>query len=569
MKKQRILVVDDSPTQALRLQIALEEEGWEVSVAGDPQTALALIRSEGLDLAVIDFYLPGMQGDELCRLIRMDFNTRNLPLMMLTVAENDEFLRKGLESGADDYLPKSAGIEILILRLRALLRKSNRSGRTLANDAYLGKGRILIVDDSPTYREYLGAQLCEEGYFVLTADGAVSARQHLAQPEFDIVLVDLMMPDVDGIEFCRELERMRLDLRNPFSILMLTAHEGKDEMTRGLEAGADDFVGKSCESAVLSARIRALLRRKFFQEENLRISRQLEEKELEALRAHSEREAALARAELAEQLEETNRRLREAQSQLIHSEKMASLGQLVAGIAHELNNPLAFVSSNVDNVGAWLQALNPEVEPCLSPPSLRKWAKSSQRLADAAQGLERMAELILKLRTFSRLDEGEYKVVDVHEGLESVFVLLRHRLKPPLVVKKDYCSDGTLACLPGQLNQVFLNLISNAMDAVGEEGVITVTTRREPEQFVIAVSDTGPGVAPEHINRVFEPFFTTKEVGQGMGLGLSISYGIIRAHKGRIDLHVSPYGGSTTFEVCLPLDFEPQHNESLEGALAP
>lgn len=567
MKRQRILLVDDSPTQALRLQIALEEEGWEVRVAGDPETALALIRSEGLDLAVIDFYLPGMQGDELCRLIRMDFNTRNLPLMMLTVADTDEFLQKGLESGADDYLPKSAGIEMLILRLRALLRKSNRSGRTLATDAYFGKGRILIVDDSPTYREYLGGQLCEEGYFVLTADGAAAARQHLAKPEFDIVLVDLMMPDVDGIEFCQELEQIRVDLRNPFSILMLTAHEGKEEMTRGLEAGADDFVGKSCEFAVLSARIRALLRRKFFQEENLRISRQLEDKELEALRAHAEREAALARAELAEQLEETNRRLRETQSQLIHSEKMASLGQLVAGIAHELNNPLAFVSSNVDNVGAWLQALNPEVEPHLSAQSLRKWVKSSQRLVDAAQGIERMAELILKLRTFSRLDEGEFKVVDVHEGLESVFVLLRHRLKAPLVVKKDYCSDGTLGCLPGQLNQVFLNLISNAMDAVGDEGVITVSTRREPEQFVIAVTDTGPGVPLEYINRVFDPFFTTKEVGEGMGLGLSISYSIVRAHKGRIDLHVSPDGGKTTFEVYLPLDLDPRHCETLEGAL--
>ncbi len=559
-----VLIIDHSPTQALRLQIALEEEGCEVKVAGTPEAALEILRNEEMDLAVVDFSLPGMQGDELCRMIRRNANTRNLPLMLLTDAENDEVLRPGLESGVDDALPKSASLESLLFRLKALLEKSRQKTRIPDCNSIFGKGRLLVVDDSPTYREFLAQQLTDGGYSVVVADGAESARAKLAHSEFDVILIDLVMPVVDGIQLCRELDQVRLTMRNPFSILMLTAHEGKDEMTRGLDAGADDFIGKSSEPVVLRARISALLRRKFFQEENLRISRELEKKELETLRARDEREAALARAILAEKLEVTSRRLREAQIQLIHSEKMASLGQLVAGIAHELNNPLAFVSSNVENISGWLQAIEPEVTPHLSAPSLHKWVKSQRRLADATQGIERMAELILKLRTFSRLDEGEFKVVDIHEGLDSALVLLRHRVKARMFVTKDFCSDGLLGCLPGPLNQVFLNLISNALDAIGEEGTVTLTTQREEWHFVIQVTDTGPGIPVELIDRVFDPFFTTKAVGQGMGLGLSISYSIVQAHRGSIEPHRSPTGG-TAFEVRLPLNLETLLRDPVEG----
>lgn len=561
---KRVLIVDDSPTQALRLQLALEEEGWEVLTAGEPEAALDILSHQALDLVVVDFYLPGMQGDELCRLIRMNVNTRNLPLMMLTVADDDEFQRKVLESGADDYLPKSADLDVLMVRLRALVRRSDRVGRILTEDAYFGKGRLLVVDDSLTYREYLCQQLSEEGYAVHAAEGAEPARQLLAHHAFDVILVDLVMPGVDGIQLCRELNEARLSLRSPFSILMLTAHEGKEEMTRGLEAGADDFVGKSCEPAVLRARLRALLRRKFFQEENLRISRELKEKELEATRARAEREVALARAALVGELEEANRKLKETQVQLIHSEKMASLGQLVAGIAHELNNPLAFVTSNVSTVQGWLQALAPEVESGLTDAGRRRWSKTAQRLTTAHEGLERMAELVLKLRTFSRLDEGEFKVVDVHEGLESALVLLRPRLKE-VAIERDFCSDGTLGCLPGQLNQVFLNLMSNAVDAMEGRGLLRLSSRREPGYLVVTVTDSGPGVAPEHAPRIFDPFFTTKPVGQGMGLGLAISYGIIEAHRGRIEWNSEPERG-TSFALWLPDDLELRLTQDPEGS---
>lgn len=561
-----ILIVDASPTQALRLQIALEEEGYLVRVAGDPEAALKILSDEIMDLAVIDDYLPGMRGDELCRLIRANETTQNLPLVLLTVAENEESQTRGIESGADDYLPKSTSLETLMFRFRALLGNSARKTRIFDESFEFGEVRLLVVDDSPTYREYLSQQLEEEGFSVVVADGAASARTILAQTDFQVILVDLMMPVVNGIQFCRELDQTRVTQKNPFSILMLTAHEGKEDMTRGLRAGADDFVGKSSEPAVLKARISALLRRRFFQQENLRISRELEEKEVEARRASDEREAALVRAVMAEKLEETSRRLRETQSQLIHSEKMASLGQLVAGIAHELNNPLAFVSSNVESITGWLQTLSPEVVPNLSPSGLQKWDKTSRRLTDAAQGLERMAELILKLRTFSRLDEGEFKEVDVHEGLESVLVLLRHRFKGSIVIEKDFCSNGHLGCLPGPLNQVFLNLLSNALDAIEEKGTVSLLTQRDKTHFVIKITDTGAGIPLELKDRIFEPFFTTKPIGQGMGLGLSISYSIVRAHRGKIELHANPQGG-TCFEIRLPLDLANLLQDTDEGTV--
>jgi len=228
---------------------------------------------------------------------------------------------------------------------------------------------------------------------------------------------------------------------------------------------------------------------------------------------------------------------------------------------------LAFVSNTVHNVREWLKTLESESQELLGEKSLRRWEKTHQRLGSVAEGLDRMGELILKLRTFSRLDEGEFKVVDIHQGLESVLVLVRHRIKPPVNLVRDYCGDFFLGCFPGQLNQVFLNLLTNALDAIQDSGTITLSTRLEDEHSIISVSDTGPGVAPENLSRVFDPFFTTKPVGEGMGLGLAISYSIVKAHRGQIELHACPEGG-VRFEVWIPRDLEAQLAQTQEASSA-
>jgi two-component system NtrC family sensor kinase len=349
-------------------------------------------------------------------------------------------------------------------------------------------------------------------------------------------------------------------------VLVLTGRETREDVARALSAGADDVVGKSRDSALVKARLRALLRRKFLREEDQRLAAEFRRQEIEILKARAEKEAAVARAALAETLEQTNRELEaayrelsQAQAQLVHSAKMASLGQLVAGIAHEINNPLAFVINHRMTVARALDAVAEEGE-ALSPQSATKLKKARERLADMDLGLERIKDLVLKLRTFSRLDEGELKYVKLEESIESVITLLQYRLGDRIRLTRQYGGVNIISCYPGPLNQVIMNVLSNAIDAIEGDGEITIRTGREDGMCVIAIADTGRGMPPEVRERIFEPFFTTKPVGAGTGLGLSISYGIVQKHKGTLEVQSEPGNGT---EVVIRVPVQP-----LEGGEA-
>jgi PAS domain S-box-containing protein len=313
-RASRILIVEDSETQALKLQLMLENEGCDVVWASTAEAALEELNRGVPDLVIVDYYLPGVRGDEVCRRIRRNMGTRGIAILMLTAEETDAAELHGLESGADDYISKSVDDDILLLRVRGLLRKSSAQESLLFGlDSALSSARLLAVDDSATYLEFLTEELRGEGYSVETATGGKAALEKFSSGTYDAVLLDLVMPDIDGIEACKRIVEVRRGMETPSVILMLTARENKEDMTRGLEAGADDFVGKSSDLVVLKARIRALLRRKFFQEENHRIARELKTKELEAVRARSEKEAAEVRAALAEELSYATEKLKESE----------------------------------------------------------------------------------------------------------------------------------------------------------------------------------------------------------------------------------------------------------------
>ncbi len=275
-------------------------------------------------------------------------------------------------------------------------------------------------------------------------------------------------------------------------------------------------------------------------------------------------------AKRTQELEATLTALKSTQNQLVLNEKMASLGQLVAGIAHEINNPINFVSSNIkplkrdfaDILKVFrrykeldVAMLNPEIQKMIVELDLEYAFKEIGELLEGIEdGAERTTEIVRSLRNFSRTDEAELKKADLNEGINSTLLILQSKLKSKAIeVEKEFNKIPSIQCYPGQLNQVFLNLISNSIDAINHDhGRIKINTEISGDSAVIHISDNGDGISPEKITKIFEPFYTTKDVGKGTGLGLSISYGIIEKHQGTITVKSQP-GIETTFTIIIPI----------------
>ncbi len=323
------------------------------------------------------------------------------------------------------------------------------------------------------------------------------------------------------------------------------------------------------------------------------LRKEKEESQAEALNASKENERLVRNqnvmlekkvAERTEELQSSNTNLstalqdlKDTQIQLVEAEKMASLGQLTAGIAHEINNPINFVKSNIkplqldindlieiiDAYDTLHTAADTDIQPKLTQiDKLKKQidigyvrTEIESLVKGIQEGAERTAEIVMGLRNFSRLDESEVKIVNIHEGLDSTLVLLKNTLPENIVIKKDFQAHGEIECFPGKLNQVFMNILSNGIQAIKEKEVqgeesITIKTRDVEDRVEISIKDSGVGMTDEVRQKIFDPFFTTKDVGEGTGLGLSIVYKIIQKHAGKIEV-VSTRGKGAEFIISL------------------
>lgn len=377
---------------------------------------------------------------------------------------------------------------------------------------------VLIVDDLESNLVALQGILEDLPCEVEVARSGQEALRLLLKRKFVVMLLDVQMPDMDGYEVASHARSNQATRDVP--ILFLTARfETKEDILRGYGTGAVDYLFKPISPVVLRSKIRVFL--------------DLNDRQRQA--------------------EQALRDLQQAQVQLVQSAKMASLGELVAGVAHEINNPLAFVTSHLRTAKSGFDALSTAVD--VRAEELKgTWEKCMLRLDQMQGGLARISELVLQLRTFSRLDEGERKKISFRECLDSILMIVAHRISPTVSVELDLSAVDLLECYPGPLNLACMNLITNAIDAVDGSGTIRIATRNSEGWFLLAVSDDGPGIPPEIQQRIFEPFFTTKPVGRGTGLGLSMSYSIAQKHGGVLD--VQSAGRGTTMELRFPLNLE-------------
>jgi len=287
-------------------------------------------------------------------------------------------------------------------------------------------------------------------------------------------------------------------------------------------------------------------------------------------------ERKLAEAALQKEKEEQRaliKKLEEAQSFILQSEKMASIGQLAAGVAHEINNPIGFVYSNLGTLNKYVQDLfgmldkYEQAETAIPEAEIRTQLQSARKkldiaflkedlgalMAESKDGITRVKNIVQNLKDFSHVDAAdEWKYADLHEGIDSTLNIVNNEIKYKAEVVKEYGDIPQVECLPSQLNQVFMNLLVNASHAIEERGLITVRTGQTGEEAWVEIADTGKGIAAENLQKIFDPFFTTKPIGKGTGLGLSLSYGIIQKHNGRIEVQ-SEIGKGTTFRIWLPL----------------
>jgi len=463
-------------------------------------------------------------------------------------------------------------------------------------DKILEFGFILIVDDRPENLEILSDTLTRAGFEIAVAIDGESAIEQIQYELPELILLDVMLPGIDGFETCRRLKSNSVTKDIP--VIFMTALIDTQDKVKGLSLGAVDYITKPFQEEEVLARVKLHLGLRSLTKElakqNALLKQEIEaralaEAALQKLTLELEQRVMTRTAELSQALHN----LKQAQVQLIQSEKLASLSQLVTGLVHEITNPVSFIYGNYTPTREYIfdiiKILNlyqkhyptppPEIQEESEAVDLEFVLEDLPKILDSIKvGAESLYNISVSLRSLSRVDASNLLPVNIHEGLDSALLILQHRLKakgehPAIEVIKKYGDVPLVECYPGQLNQVFINILANAIDALeekishemdsGEQNVYkaeslmpTIRIRTEldnEDSVIIRIIDNGPGITEQVKQHLFEPMFTTKPIGKGAGLGLPICRQIVEEqHSGRLTYISSPDCGAE-FLIEIPL----------------
>ena len=422
--------------------------------------------------------------------------------------------------------------------------------------------KILVVDDTPANLEVITETLSSVGYIIATAISGDRALKRLQNYLPDLILLDVQMPGIDGFETCRQI-KTNPDTAN-IPIIFITALSDTENIVKGFSLGAVDYISKPFQEPELLARVETHLKLQF-------LKQSLEKRVIERTR------------ELKTALEQ----LHQSQLQMVQNEKMATLGNLIAGVAHEVNNPIGFLKGSINNTSEYIQDLFAHIEcyqehyPTTDDAVIEhaqeihlKYIKEDlpKLLSSMKVATQRITNISNSLRTFSRADTSGKVACNIHEGIDSTILILKYRLqandkRPEIEIIKEYGKLPLVKCFLGQLNQVFMNIIANSIDAFDSVNQretfselkvnppkITIITKAEIEnnKILIYIKDNGPGMIESVRERIFDNLFTTKSVGKGTGLGLAIAKQIIQEiHGGKLSCN-SKLGQGTEFLIELP-----------------
>jgi two-component system NtrC family sensor kinase len=382
--------------------------------------------------------------------------------------------------------------------------------------------KILIIDDEEAARYGIRRALANPHYEVKEAGDGFAALNDIETFQPDVILSDINMPEMDGITLLKHVK----ERNDAPPVVLITAHGSEDLAIEALRAGAYDYIHKPFEIEALRATIRnAAEARRLVRENHF----------------------------YYERLEQTLVELRDSQAALVQSEKMGSMAALVAGVSHEVHTPLGVIASSADTMERAAQKLRQ------GSPDPELLARTTEVLSTAASQLHaacnRVRAIVANLRNFVQLDRADLLRADINESLESTLRLLQHQISGRIEMKKDYGTLPQIECFPRELNQLFMNLFLNAIEAIERSqrpGMIQIQTRVSGEEVIVEVEDNGCGIPKDKLSKVFDPAFTTKNVRVGIGLGLAICYRIVQAHQGDIEIE-SEMDTGTKVRVRLPV----------------